>query len=329
MTDRFRVDDPPGLQSHHRGHRILVLVAVFALVLWTPDGRLAAQESASGMASTTAADEGGGSGGETLGAQVEAAEQQFNQAAGERDRETFHGLLDQDTVFLAGELYRGRLAVEAIWQHLFDGKYDFRYQGEAVETVVADSGEFAWSIGSVRTTFQRPGLPDPDVSDGHYLHLWIPGETPGEWRLLYNTSLVVHPSLGAGRDPRSGLMTAWPELSDQVDAEVDLHWHPEVSVRATSGEVAYTFGTYRASFVPAPTGGVGVAEEEAEAGTESLGEPSVVGEDEKDGAAEPAEEADRSVSGEGYYLAVWQKDERGQWQLAGEGFTPPGIYGGN
>ena len=231
---------------------------------------------------------------------VEAAERRFNQAARERDRQTFHDLLAGDSVFLAGELHSGRSAVMAVWQHLFDGKFDFRYDAETLETTVARSGELAWSIGTVRTSFRRPGMDTDETTDGHYLHIWRPNEE-GAWRLAYAATLVVHPSLGASRDPRSGLMTAWPELADQVDAQIEIRWSPEVTERAGSGELAFSFGGYEASFSPP-----------AEA---------------PDGSAPDAGDGDAEITGKGHFLAVWQKDDRGHWQLAAEGFTPPGIYG--
>ena len=231
-----------------------------------------------------------------LRTQVEAVERRFNQAARERDRQSFRELLAKDSVFLAGELHRGRLGVLAIWQHLFDGKYDFRYDAEALDTTVARSGEFAWSVGAVRTSFQRPGVATEEVTDSHYLHLWTRGEE-GAWQLAYASSLVVHPSLGAARDPRSGLMTAWPELADQIGARTEIRWNSDVLVRAESGELAYSFGEYEASFAPP--------------GTDD---------------AEPAGDASAIIAGKGHFLAVWEKDDKGHWQLAAEGFTPPSIY---
>ncbi len=229
-------------------------------------------------------------------AEAEAAEHGFNLAAKERDRQSFHDLLAKDSVFLAGELHSGRLAVMAIWQHLFDGKYDFRYEAEAATVAVAGSGELAWAVGAVTTSFQRPGVDSKEVTEGHYLHVWTRGE--GGWRLAYASSLVVHPTLGAARDPRSGLMTAWPELADQIDARIDIRWAPSVSVRAVSGELAYTFGEYEASFLPPSAGTSAPARDESAA----------------------------TLAGKGNYLAVWHKDDQDRWQLAAEGFTPPGIY---
>ena len=231
---------------------------------------------------------------------LSAAEDQFNQAARARDRQTFQGLLSSDTVFLAGELHSGRLAVMAIWQHLFDGKYDFRYEASALDVTMADSGEFGWAVGEVVTSFQRPGLTTTERTEGHYLHVWTYGEDG--WELSHAASLVVHPSLGAARDPRSGLMTAWPELADTIGSHIDIQWQPEQSVRAASGELAYTFGPYSASF----TEPVAASDTSDEAATEA--EPKV-------------------TQGDGHFLAVWQKDAKGHWQLAAEGFTPPGIYG--
>ncbi len=239
---------------------------------------------------------------EALRAQVEAADRAFNRAARERDQAAFRAWLAQDTIFFAGELHQGRLEVLAIWQHLFAGKYDFRYEAETLETNLAHSGEFGWSIGRVRTSFTRPGLTTEEATEGHYMNLWRPGEGD-TWSLAYSSPVVVHAVWGEARDPRSGLMTAWPELADQIDAQIELRWHPEKTVRAASGEVAYSFGRYEASFARQP-------EAVAATGTE----------------ADPATGTAR-IAGKGHFLAIWQKDEKGHWQLVAEGLTPPGIYG--
>ncbi|MCP3960636.1 MAG: nuclear transport factor 2 family protein [bacterium] len=245
-------------------------------------------------------------------ARVEAAEHRLNQAARQRDRQGFHDLLARDSVFLAGELHSGRLAVMAIWQHLFDGKYDFRYEAEMLETTVASSGDLAWSVGTARTSFRRPGTDSDESTDGHYLHVWRPDDE-GAWRLTHASTLVVHPTLGAARDPRGGLMTAWPELADQIGARIEIRWIPEATARAESDELAFSFGEYEATFVPA-AGSPGEAEPAAEPSTT---EPDAGSGD------------DAKIAGKGHFLAVWQKDDRGNWQLAAEGFTPPGIYDGD
>jgi len=251
---------------------------------------------------------------DALRAEVEAAERRYNRAARERDRETFHGLLTKDSVFLAGELHAGRLAVMTVWQPLFDGKYGFRYEAESLGTTVARSGEWAWSVGSVETRFHRPGVADEEVTESDYLHLWSRGED-GAWRLAYASTLVVHPTLGAARDPRSGLMTAWPELADQIGARIEIHWKPERVVRAESGEMAFIYGSYEASFAPPSEDGDG---------GDAAGDGD--GRDEDDAGAGDDIDAD-VIAGEGHFLAVWEKDDEGHWQLAAEGFTPPGIYG--
>ena len=157
-------------------------------------------------------------------------------------------------MFLAGELHSGRLAVLAIWQHLFDGKYDFRYEAEALEVEVARSGEIGWAIGTVRHQLQTPRLGYRGGDRGSLLHVWrLEDQDNGEpaWRLTHAASLVVHPRLGSAREPRSGLMTAWPELADQIGAEIDIRWQPSAVHRAESGEQAFSFGEYETSFTPA------------------------------------------------------------------------------
>ncbi len=221
-------------------------------------------------------------------AAVTAADQAYVKSARERDQAAFRDLLAKDVIFLADEARKGRLSVLTLWQPLFDGKYDFRYEGEHLETHVADSGDLAWTLGSATTRFTRPGGGEEEVTESFYLNIWQP-DTDGKWLLKVISSLVVHPTYGSARDPRSGLMTAWPELADQIGAEIDLHWAPSTTVRAASGELAYSLGEYEASF---------------------------------------RSDESSTVSGAGHFVAVWRKDGKGAWQLAAEGFTPPGIYGG-
>ncbi len=230
---------------------------------------------------------------ETLLSAVTAADLAYVQSARQRDEATFRDLLAEDVIFLADEARKGRLSVLTLWQPLFEGKYDFRYEGDHMETHVAESGDLAWTIGTAVTRFTRPGLSEEEVTESFYLNVWAP-DTDGKWLLRVISSLVVHPTLGSARDPRSGLMTAWPELADQIGAEIDLRWIPSTTVRAASGELAYSLGEYEASFKSPAT--------EADTGKDS------------------------TVSGKGHFVAVWQKDEKGAWQLAAEGFTPPGIY---
>lgn len=225
---------------------------------------------------------------EALTAKVTELDDALNRSARERDRDAFRVLLADNAIFFADELKRGRLDVLAIWQPLFDGKYDFRYEPTRVETHVAKSGDLAYTVGTARTSYTRPGRTEAEVTEGFYVNIWQPVD--GKWLLRLSSSLVVHPTLGSARDPRSGLMTAWPELADQIGADVQIHWRPESTTRAASDDLAYTLGEYEVVY-----------------------KSSVDGE----GSAQ---------SGVGNFIAIWQRDAKGTWQLAAEGFTPPNIY---
>lgn len=222
---------------------------------------------------------------DALKAALRAADQAYNRAAKLRDRKSFHALLSPDAMFFADIPKRGRIDYVASWTPLFEGKYDFRYLGKSLQTTVARSGELGWTLGAAETSFIRPGSQEPSVTTSHYLTVWTKAST-APWKVIASATLVVHPELGAARDPRSGLMTAWPELADQIDANIKLEWIPETTVRAASGELAYTLGTYHAEFT-------------------------------KHG---------NTQAGEGAYLVVWEKDDEDHWQLAAEGFTPPQIH---
>jgi ketosteroid isomerase-like protein len=217
-------------------------------------------------------------------AAVLAADLAYQRAAKSRDRQAFHALLAPDAVFFGDRIQRGRIDYVAGWAPLFEGKYGFHYRGEPLAATVARSGELAWSLGDVETSFTPPGSDEPTVVASQYMTVWTRGEDG--WKVAASASLVVHPELGSARDPRTGLMTAWPELADQIDAAIEIEWLPETTVRAASGELAWTLGEYRAEFRKAGT----------------------------------------VHTGRGAFVAVWQKDGEGRWQLAAEGFTPPDIY---
>ncbi len=215
---------------------------------------------------------------------LRSSDEKFNRAAESRDRGAVEKLLAEDAVFFADGLLRGRQAFLEGWQPLWEGKYDFSFSADLLEATVAESGDLGFTIGTVETRFQHPVEPAPTVTGGHYLNVWSRDEED-EWRMRASTALVVHNELGAARDPRSGLMTAWPELADRIGDRIEIDWRPERTERAASDELAYTLGTYAASF---------------------------------------GEGQDRH-SGEGHFLAVWQRDANGVWQLAAEGFTPPKL----
>lgn len=218
-----------------------------------------------------------------------AAEIALHRAASERDRAAFAASLAADAVFFAETEHRGRDAFLAGWAPLWTAKYDFHYRAAPLAVTVAQSGEIGFAVGEVETRFQRPGLDTPEITAGHYLAVWRREADDAPWELVASATLVVHPRWGAGRDPRSGLMTAWPELADRVGAAIDLEWRPETTVRAASGELAYSLGDYRVAFSTVST------------------------------------DADAAVSGAGRFLAAWERDERGHWQLLGEGLTPPAL----
>ena len=301
-------DLPRGAECRHLVVHLIVFVVLAFLLVGPVVGQEAPAEEA-----------------ETHQATAEAADRELVRAARERDREAFQALLSTDAAFLAGELHSGRLGVLTIWQPLFDAKYGFRYEGESLEVHTAESGELAWAVGSARTSFKRPGLDQEETTDGHYLHVWRrDGEAP--WQLAYMASLVVHPTLGQAREPRSGLMTAWPELADRIGDRIDITWTPVEHMVAGSGEMAFTFGEYSASFGEKPEE---ATDETAEGGAAEAVDTEAPAEREMSGEASELDAAEKAIGGSGHYLAVWQRDDAGRWQLAGEGFTPPTIHGGS
>jgi ketosteroid isomerase-like protein len=123
-------------------------------------------------------------------------------------------------------------------------------------------------------------------------------------------------------------MTAWPQLADRIGDRIEITWNPVEHVVAGSGEIAFTFGEYSASFTPPGASeetGEGSEEPAAEAAEEAEKAPG--GGELSDEITPPEAAVGEAISGSGHYLAVWQRDAAGHWQLMGEGFTPPNIYG--
>lgn len=220
------------------------------------------------------------------------ADENFQRYAASRDRIRFRTILRPDALYLAEELHRGFGPALHAWNPLWNEKDGFSYRGEVLNVTVAESGDLGFTVGNVETRFRPPVDAEDRVQSGSYLTVWRSESQPGgpqDWKVAASGPLVVHPTLGESRDPRGALMTAWPELSGRIGAELEIHWTPETTVVAESGELAYVFGAYAADF-STPDQGV---------------------------------DAGRAGGGTGHFLAVWQKDGAGRWQLAAESMTPP------
>ena len=213
-----------------------------------------------------------------------ATDRAYNAAAALRDRDGLAALLADDAVFFAESAHRGRDAFLAGWEPLWTAKYDFSYSATTLEATIAASGDLGYALGAVTTRFQPPGLDEATVTESHYLNIWRHTDEDG-WRLAATTALVVHPRLGAAREPRAGLMTAWPRLADQVESTIALEWTPHRVESAASGELKVVSGSYTARF----------------------------------------DDGDSEQNGSGSFVAVWQRAGDGHWQLAAEGYTPPEL----
>ncbi len=279
-----RLTEPPKSLASRLLIVLLAMAMAMSTVSWAEDdGR---GGTASGPVAEIAAD---GTAMESARQAVERAEEVYHRAAAARDRRAFHGQLSPDVIFLGEELHRGRIDMLVAWTPLFDGKYSFRYRAHTLGIEVARSQDIAWTYGEVETSFVHPATPgEPTVTSSYYLNIWQK-DADGAWKVAVASSLVVHPEVGSAREARSGLMSAWPELSQAFDGVVSIEWRPETTVRAASGELAFVLGAYDASF----------------------------------------DRTDASYAGGGAFLAVWHVDAQNRWQLAAEGFTPPQIFGGD
>jgi ketosteroid isomerase-like protein len=231
---------------------------------------------------------------EAARAALDAADQAFLQALVARDRDAIERHLASDVMFLDDEDARhGKLAFLMLMEPVFDARHGFTFEGETVAVKVARSGELGYTIDATTITVQPPHQDEPTVTSNHTLTVWTrtapvgppSGDVGQPWKIRVYSTLIVHPELGHATEPRTALMRAWPELADRIAAGIRLEWTPESTTRAASGEMAYSFGAYSVKFT----------------------------------------QDDETEDGTGSYVAVWEKGEKGHWQLAAEAYTPPLI----
>ena len=135
------------------------LVLVF-LALATGAGTASAQDQAS-----------------LLRQQVADTERAFAQSMADRDHAAFTALLSEEAVFFgAGGVLRGKEAVAAGWQPLFEGP-DAPFSWEPEEVQVLESGTLAFSSGPVY---------DPQgVRAGTFNSIWRL-HSDGGWRIVFD-----------------------------------------------------------------------------------------------------------------------------------------------
>lgn len=209
----------------------------------------------------------------------------FHRTLMARDRDAVELHLAGDVIFLDDEDARhGKLDFLRLMEPVFEAKHGFTFEGETVSAHLARSGELGYTLGKSTITYQQPWEDEPASTVNHTLTVWA-REGTQPWKIHVYSTLIVHPELGHATEPRTALMIAWPELADRIGAHVRLEWTPDKTIRAASGEMAYTFGAYAVRFI-------------------------------QDGERE---------AGKGSFASVWRKDEAGRWQLAAEAYTPPLI----
>jgi len=111
-----------------------------------------------------------------LEAEVRATERAFAQSMADRDLAAFTSHLAEETVFIGGEVLRGRQAVVDAWSGFFEGaQAPFSWEPETV--VVLASGTLALSSGPVRNPAgERVGT---------FNSTWR-READGRWRIVFD-----------------------------------------------------------------------------------------------------------------------------------------------
>ena len=142
-------------------------VTVFALVLLALSSRHAASAQPSGAA---------------LQQQVRDAERSFAGSMASRDFKAFGDLVAQEAVFFGDSgAQRGKPAVLAAWQPLFDGPTaPFSWEPELIEVV--DSGTLAFSSGPVKDRSGR--------QTGVFNSVWR-REAGGAWKVVFDKGCPV------------------------------------------------------------------------------------------------------------------------------------------
>jgi uncharacterized protein (TIGR02246 family) len=183
-------------------------------------------------------------GAEPPAAAVAAADRALAAAVAAGDPETFAALLAEDALFLGTGELRGREAVVAGWAPFFEPGGAARLAWEPTESVVAASGDLAYTTGDYTLTVAAEDGA-ASVTPGHYLTVWR-REGEGPWRVAADGTRVEDRDRAVA-ETLAGRPEAGPE------AAIVLSWRPERAVRAASGELAYGVGSYRVE-IDSPAG---------------------------------------------------------------------------
>ena len=212
------------------------------------------------------------------------ADQSFHRTLQTLDRNVFRAYVSENAVFLNDEVYRGRTEFILGWRRVFEAQY-LSYESELIGAHLAGSGELGWTLGQATLTVVEPGREKKqrEVS-GHHFVVWA--LESGRWKILAHCAVVIHAEHGAGRDARSALLASWPELEEFSDGQIRLDWKPEITTRAESDDLLFTFGEYQVEM----------------------------------------SKAEQQHSGAGAFVSIWQRDAAGRWHLEAEGLTPPKIH---
>jgi uncharacterized protein (TIGR02246 family) len=170
-------------------------------------------------------------------AAVAAADRALAAAVAAGDPEAFAARLADDALFLGGGELRGREAVVAGWARFLDPGGAARLAWEPTESVVAASGDLAYTAGDFTLTVAAEDGTE-SLTPGHYLSVWR-RDGEGPWRVAADGNRVENRDHFLA-ETLAGRPEAGPE------AAIALSWRPERAVRSASGELAYSVGAYRA-----------------------------------------------------------------------------------
>jgi len=126
---------------------------------------------------------------------VRAADVALDRAAGARDAVAFGALLEDDAIFAARRVSRGRAAVVEAWTPFLTAGGP-RLRWAPARAFVASSGDLAVTTGKwVLETEGKDGK--PGRAEGEYVTVWRRARE-GQWRVLLDASLEPAAKLGEG-----------------------------------------------------------------------------------------------------------------------------------
>jgi ketosteroid isomerase-like protein len=131
--------------------------------------------------------------GNELADSLRATELAFATSVAAKDREAFAAFLDEEAVFAAGQVFKGKGAVVEGWAGFFAPNGP-QLEWEPDSVVVRGDGTLGLSQGPFTLTLRNPEG-EEIVQRGRFISVWERREN-GEWKILFDSGCPPCPDCG-------------------------------------------------------------------------------------------------------------------------------------